>query len=135
MNQLSGMLSIKCICNVQSRAEAAKARLVDKQYLEDLTLHWRELGGLSNRMSAENEVLEALRPPSRIERLKVEGFGGDISASWLKPENLPTIRSLELSECCWLRSLSIPFPSLELLVLEKLGLKRSQHLLTVCQLV
>ncbi|XP_047057312.1 uncharacterized protein LOC124663680 [Lolium rigidum] len=87
MNQLSGMLSIRNIGRVQSMAEATEASLVDKQYLEELVLEWR-VQTCGWRM-VENEVFEGLHPPSRIVRLRVECFGGDVAPSWFKPESLP----------------------------------------------
>ncbi|WVZ78023.1 hypothetical protein U9M48_025803 [Paspalum notatum var. saurae] len=107
MNQLSGRLSIKYLGNVDSEEEAAEARLVEKQYLKELVLHWRQDGTYFGH--GENGVLEGLRPHSRIECLKVHGFGGDMFPSWFKPEELPTLRSLELLNCGSLKSLSIPF--------------------------
>ncbi|CAL5004998.1 unnamed protein product [Urochloa decumbens] len=107
MNQLSGTLCIRFLTNVGSKEEAVEARLVEKQYLKELVLQWRQT--LTDRlMPCENGVLEGLRPHSRIECLKVDGFGGDRFPSWLKPEDLPTLRSLELSDCRFLESLSIP---------------------------
>uniref|UniRef100_A0A0D9ZIV8 NB-ARC domain-containing protein n=1 Tax=Oryza glumipatula TaxID=40148 RepID=A0A0D9ZIV8_9ORYZ len=119
MDKLSGTLTIKSICNVKSKEEASEARLVDKQYLKALDLQWRDSDGYYV-ISSENGVLEGLRPPRRIERLKVKNFRGDsFCPSWFKPESLPTIRSLELFSCHSLKSLSIPsLPSLEHLMLE-----------------
>jgi hypothetical protein len=59
-------------------------------------------------MPSENGVLECLRPHSRIKCLEVHGFGGSMLPSWFKPEDLPTLGSLELSHCGSLESLSIP---------------------------
>ncbi|CAL5060497.1 unnamed protein product [Urochloa decumbens] len=107
MNQLNGRLSIRSLIHVGGEEEAAKARLVEKQYLKDVVLQWRELRCYT-LMPSENGVLEALSPHSGIECLKVVGFGGDKIPSWFKPEDLPTLRSLELSDCGSLESLSFP---------------------------
>ncbi|TVT99493.1 hypothetical protein EJB05_55162, partial [Eragrostis curvula] len=115
MNQLHGALTIRSLCNVRSKEDAAEARLVDKQHLKELYLYWGT--GLRHR---DSEVAEGLRPHSRVERLKVNGFGGDrFPPSWFKPENLPTLKSLEIAACGWyLKSISIPYlASLEELVL------------------
>uniref|UniRef100_K3Z0I0 Uncharacterized protein n=1 Tax=Setaria italica TaxID=4555 RepID=K3Z0I0_SETIT len=90
-----------------SREEALEARLVEKQYLKELVLHFRDFGPILP-CSTENGVLEGLRPHSRIECLKVHGFCGDRFPSWFKPEDLPTLITLELSEC-WHISSRIPF--------------------------
>ncbi|KAM0892507.1 hypothetical protein ACQ4PT_025726 [Festuca glaucescens] len=110
MNQLTGTLTIRYVGNIRSKEEATEARLVDKQYLRGLILQWR-----SDRFklrSADNEVLEGLYP-SRIEHLKLGGFGGDVLSSWFKPGNLPTLRILELCDAYFLRYLSVTFHSLE----------------------
>ncbi|KAL6600345.1 hypothetical protein ACP70R_045145 [Stipagrostis hirtigluma subsp. patula] len=120
MNHVSETLSIKCLYNVHSKEEAAEARLADKQYLKELHLYWEEHCG-----SRENEVLEGLHPHSRIECLKIHGFSGDrFPPSWFESKNLPTLRSLELSTCRNLESVSIPYlASLEELVLNWVGNK------------
>ncbi|KAM3354087.1 hypothetical protein ACQJBY_024990 [Aegilops geniculata] len=121
MNQLSGTLSIRSIGRVQNMAEAAEANLADKQYLEELVLEWRVQACGWRRF--ENEVLEGLHPPSRIERLRVECFGGDVAPSWFNPENLPNVKSLQLSRCQSLRYLSVCFPSLNQLILWEVGIE------------
>ncbi|CAM0952681.1 unnamed protein product [Alopecurus aequalis] len=105
MNHLSGTLHIMSLVNVQSRGEASEARLFDKQYLKVLILQWR--GHISLELKTdENSVLEGLHPPSGIECLIVRGFGGHLSPSWINPESLPTLKSLELFQCCSLEYLS-----------------------------
>lgn len=108
MNQLRGMLCIRHILRLKSKEEAAEARLVDKKYLKNLDLHWR-MEPLRNRPnSCENDVADGLCPNERIECLKIHGFGGDRLPSWFTPNELKNIRSLELSGCSFLKSLSIP---------------------------
>uniref|UniRef100_A0A0E0E0B2 R13L1/DRL21-like LRR repeat region domain-containing protein n=1 Tax=Oryza meridionalis TaxID=40149 RepID=A0A0E0E0B2_9ORYZ len=124
MNQLSGTLTISSICNVKNEEEAAEASLVEKQYLQELVLLWREHGTWKVK-SSENGVVEALRPPPRIERLKVQGFGGDsFSPSWFRPESLSTLRSLELFNYRCLRTISIPsLAPVQWLMLTEAGIK------------
>ncbi|XP_004974237.1 disease resistance protein RGA2 isoform X2 [Setaria italica] len=106
MNQLSGKLSISYLTNAWSEEEAAEARLVEKQYLKELVLHFRPYYAILAR--SDNGVLEGLRPHSRIECLKVHGFCGDRFPSWFKPEDLPNLRSLDLAYFGDIESLSIP---------------------------
>ncbi|XP_040383846.1 putative disease resistance protein RGA3 [Oryza brachyantha] len=124
MNQLSGKLTIRNIQNVESKEEAAAARLVDKKHLQELVLLWR-WRPVSRAVTSENGVVEGLCPPPRIQRLKIANFEGDsFSPSWFKPESLPTLRSLELDGCHGLTSLSIPsFRSLKQLKLTDLGIE------------
>ncbi|CAD6262218.1 unnamed protein product [Miscanthus lutarioriparius] len=107
MNHLNGTLAIRSLIHVGSVQEAAEARLIDKQYLKELVLQWRQKS-IFTLVNSDNEVLEHLRPHSRIECLKILGFAGDTLPSWFKPEDLPTLRSLELSYCGCFQSLSIP---------------------------
>jgi hypothetical protein len=106
MNQLNGRLSIRNLSSVTSEEEAAKARLVEKQYLKELVLHYRQT--YADLARSDNGVLEGLRPHSRLECLKVSGFCGDRFPSWFKPEDLPTLITLELSQCWHIESLPIP---------------------------
>nr|CAB3448739.1 unnamed protein product [Digitaria exilis] len=99
---------LRCLYCVGSEEEASEARLVEKQYLKELVLQWRQ-GLVYKLVSSENGVLEGLRPHPRIECLKFIGFSGDRLPSWFKPEDMPFLRSLELSSCGPLESLSIPF--------------------------
>jgi hypothetical protein len=103
MNQLNGRLSIRALSSVTSEEEAAEARLVEKQYLKELVLHFQQ-----SYLHSQNGVLEGLRPHSRIECLIVQGFCGDRLPSWFKPEDLPTLITLELSQCWQIESLPIP---------------------------
>ncbi|EAZ00451.1 hypothetical protein OsI_22472 [Oryza sativa Indica Group] len=114
MNQLSETLTISSICNVWNEEEAVEASLVEKRYLQKLVLQWRNKGTREVK-SSENGVLEALRPPPRIEQLDIQGFGGDIfSPRWFRTESLLTLTTLYLLHCDVLKNLSIPsFPSLK----------------------
>ncbi|CAL4971621.1 unnamed protein product [Urochloa decumbens] len=107
MNQLNGRLSIRSLVQIGSKEEAAEARLIEKQYLKDVVLQWRELN-LFTLMPSENGVLDALRPHSGIECLKVIGFSGDKIPRWFNPEDLPNLRSFELSDCGSLECSSFP---------------------------
>jgi Leucine-rich repeat (LRR) protein len=98
MNKLNGKLCIRSLHNVGSEEEAFEARLVEKQYLKELVLYWRENTTLSF-MPNEDGVLEGLRPHSRIECLIVHRFRGNRFPSWFKPQDLPTLRRLELYFC------------------------------------
>jgi len=108
MNQLRGTLCIRSIHTVKSKEEAAEARLVDKKYLKELNLHWRINPDTWTLRPGENEVIEGLCPYERIEHLKVHHFWGDRLPSWLNPKNLQNLRSLQLSDCLYFETLSIP---------------------------
>ncbi|KAF8685914.1 hypothetical protein HU200_043834 [Digitaria exilis] len=105
MNQLSGRLYIRSLSSVGSKEEAVGARLADKQYLKELVLHWPRFR--SRFVDRDNGVFEVLHPP-RIVCLEVIGFGGHRLPGWFNPEDLPSLRSLEISGCGYIQSLSIP---------------------------
>ncbi|CAN6237297.1 unnamed protein product [Urochloa humidicola] len=125
LNQLSGTLSIRSLCNVQSAEEAAEARLFDKQYLKKLVLRWEDGRVIGQPRPGENGVIEGLRPHSRIEHLEFHDFWGDrFSTTWFRPEDLPNLRNLVLNRCLYLKSLSIPYlASLEQLELSEVGIE------------
>jgi hypothetical protein len=108
MNHLRGSLCLRCIYNVESKEEAAGARLVDKKYLKELELHWRIGPGNCNPSPGENEVFDGLCPYERIERLTVHYFYGDRLPSWFSPRDLQNLIILELSGCPYFETLSIP---------------------------
>jgi hypothetical protein len=108
MNQLRGTLCIKSIYNVRSKEEATEARLADKKYLEEIEMNWRTNPRVSEPKPHENEVIDGLCPNERIECLKVHGFWGDKLPSWFNPKDLQNLRSLELSNCPYIETLSIP---------------------------
>ncbi|XP_044354561.1 uncharacterized protein [Triticum aestivum] len=107
MNQLSRKLYIRSLVYVESWKEAVEARLVDKQYLKDLSLHWKV--GPCKLRTSHNGVLEGLHPPSSMEHLQIEQFGGDsFPPSWLQPQNLPSLKSMYLVKCDGLERIVLP---------------------------
>ncbi|CAL4996482.1 unnamed protein product [Urochloa decumbens] len=108
MNQLRGTLCIKSVYMVKSKEEAAEARLVDKKFLEALDLNWERGTRNVERRPIENEVIEGLCPNERIECIKLHGFGGDRLPGWFNPKHLQNLRSLELSHCVYVETLSVP---------------------------
>ncbi|GJN39775.1 hypothetical protein PR202_gb28916 [Eleusine coracana subsp. coracana] len=125
MDQLAGKLSVLSLNNVQSMEEAAEARLFDKQYIKELTLHWEEQNMIRQLRADQNGVIEGLRPHSRIGRLEFHGFCGDrFSPTWFRREDLPSLRSLKLHGCLYLKCLSVPcIASLEELELSEAGIE------------
>jgi hypothetical protein len=110
MNHIRGRLCIKSVNNVKSKEDAAEARLVDKKYLKELELNWRQSTKTQKPNCGDNEVADSLRPNERIECLSVRGFRGNRLPSWFNPKDLQNLRRLELSKChCFGETLSTPY--------------------------
>jgi hypothetical protein len=93
---------------VKSKEEAAEARLVDKKYLKELELNWRQSTTTKMPSPGDNEVADSLCPNERIEYLRVQCFRGNRLPSWFNPKDLQNLRRLELSRCHCFETLSIP---------------------------
>uniref|UniRef100_A0A0E0F8K7 Uncharacterized protein n=2 Tax=Oryza meridionalis TaxID=40149 RepID=A0A0E0F8K7_9ORYZ len=106
LNKLSGRMQIHGLQNVQSKDEAAKAELSNKEGLTDLTLHWDDD---SCNPDVQANVLEGLCPPMCLPKLRIVGYRGMKYPSWMVGEqNVPNeLGELELFRC----NLEQPFPS------------------------
>lgn len=69
LDKLSGRMQIHGLQNVQSKDEAAKAMLANKEELTDLTLHWNDD---SCNPDIQADVLEGLCPPMCLPKLRID---------------------------------------------------------------
>ncbi|CAL9116061.1 unnamed protein product, partial [Musa acuminata var. zebrina] len=77
LKQLHGRLRITNLENVESKQEASKANLNNKQYLDELVLEWTSDDGSSldgNELVVSEEVLEGLQPHQALKRLTIRGL-------------------------------------------------------------
>nr|GMD04159.1 putative disease resistance protein RGA3 [Ipomoea batatas] len=119
LNQLKGELSISFLCDLNNAAadveEAEKAELKNKKHIEELRLDF------SPGVEVGKDVMEALKPPSELQTLKLIGYGGSHFPSWIT-QSLDNLRILEIRMC--LNCSSLPplgkLPSLETLLIEKM---------------
>jgi hypothetical protein len=133
LDNLRGTLSIEGLENVRSKEEACQAKLYNKAHLSDLVLQWNSNNQNSNLMSdqdiaggtggqssdSEEEILEALRPPSNIKSLKIKNYNGSTYPNWFSGEKgaLENLQHLELSSCCVAPTISESFLHLRTLVI------------------
>ncbi|TVU31589.1 hypothetical protein EJB05_23279, partial [Eragrostis curvula] len=99
MNQLI-KLRIYQLENVKNK-EASEARLIDKGHLEDLCLLWGD-GSTSTGALTETaaEVLEGLKPHQNLKHLKIIGYSGATSPSWLAADVwVSSLQFLHLENC------------------------------------
>ncbi|XP_042030361.1 putative disease resistance protein RGA3 [Salvia splendens] len=82
LNCLKGKLEIDNLERVRNKEEAEKAKLSNKPKLLVLYLGWQT--GREGETTNDENVLEGLQPPSRLEKLVIKGFGGKRFPSWAR---------------------------------------------------
>ncbi|XP_042429011.1 putative disease resistance protein RGA1 [Zingiber officinale] len=95
LTQLHGSLHIQNLENVVDSKEAQDAELKNKVHLKELVLEWND----EKDAKMEEEVIEGLQPHESLKILKIEGYNGGRSPSWLMPKVLPNLEKLELVNC------------------------------------
>ncbi|KAJ4801002.1 Disease resistance protein RGA2 [Rhynchospora pubera] len=94
------ILSIKNLQNVGSPTEANQADLTNKVNLHDLTLEWYPKRSIEEANDDE-KVLNNLKPPSGLKKLKVKYYMGKNPPLWLKPDSLSKLTTIEIYSCNW----------------------------------
>ncbi|KAG6535302.1 hypothetical protein ZIOFF_000267 [Zingiber officinale] len=95
MTQLHGTLHIQNLENVVDSTEAQQAELKNKVRLNKLVLEWND----EKDAKLEEEVIEGLQPHKSLKILKIEGYNGSRSPSWLMPKVLSNLEKLYLVNC------------------------------------
>ncbi|XP_042464828.1 putative disease resistance protein RGA1 [Zingiber officinale] len=100
LTQLHGTLRIQNLENVVDSKEAQRAGLKSKVHLKKLVLEWNywKLHGGKDAILDE-EVIEGLQPHESLKMLKIRGYNGGRSPSWLMPKVLSNLEKLELVNC------------------------------------
>nr|TKS15829.1 hypothetical protein D5086_0000029530 [Populus alba] len=123
LNELRGRLEIlvrgyeggSCV------SEFEGAKLMDKQYLQSLTVRWHPKLDSDSYIDLYDKMLQSLQPNSSLQQLRVEGYGGMRFPSWVS--HLSNLASIVLKGCRRLKH--IPpldgIPSLEQLSIVGLG--------------
>ncbi|CAL9116057.1 unnamed protein product, partial [Musa acuminata var. zebrina] len=133
LKQLHGKLRITNLENVESKQEASKANLNNKQYLDKLVLEWISDDGSSldgNELVVSEEVLEGLQPHQALKRLTIRGYIGIRSPSWLQAQLLVHLGILRLINCIAWKDLSCigQLPNLKNLYVEGMpAVKQISH--------
>nr|APR63731.1 hypothetical protein [Populus tomentosa] len=102
LNELRGRLEIRvkgyeggsCISDFEG------AKLIDKEYLQSLTVRWDPDLDSDSDIDLYDKMLQSLRPNSSLQQLRVEGYGG--------LQNLSSLQQLSMYECPRLKSLPLP---------------------------
>ncbi|XP_073007501.1 putative disease resistance protein RGA3 [Typha latifolia] len=120
LSELGGSLCIKNLENVGGKEEAGEARLSSKRNVLKLELSWCDTER-DMRYEAEEEVLEGLQPHRHLRELKIVGYNGTESPSWLiENHHLKNLVMLVLHGCQKWKELP---PLGQLPSLERLGLR------------
>ncbi|XP_025792763.1 putative disease resistance protein RGA3 isoform X2 [Panicum hallii] len=104
LNKLRGELLISNLHLVESVQEAVLANLASKQFLQKLELSWS-----GNSKNAEN-ILEHLKPPTKVKELTISGYTGMACPSWLGSSvytNLVTVCLYDFKSCTELPPLGL----------------------------
>nr|UBY07361.1 NBS-LRR disease resistance protein [Dasypyrum villosum] len=99
---LGGALSLTELTNVHSAENAKQGNMSAKHNLKRLSLDW--YGPYSTHVGYEvhgaEEILEALRPPKRLEGLLLSNYSGAKFSSWMnKSTLLEHLSELSMSDC------------------------------------
>jgi len=119
LSNLHGSLSIRKLENVTNSFEASEAKMMDKKYLEQLSLEWSPVADFSDSQSEMN-ILSKLQPYKNLERLYLSNYRGTKFPKWVGDPSYHNITQLSLSRCenCF--------------VLPPLGQLRSLKNMTIC---
>jgi hypothetical protein len=99
LNELRGSLEIRvkgyeggsCV------SEFEGAKLIDKDYLQSLTVWWDPELDSDSDIDLYDKMLQSLRPNSNLQELRVEGYGGMRFPSWLS--DLSNLVRIRLEHC------------------------------------
>jgi hypothetical protein len=115
MNKLV-TLEICQLENVKTKEQASGARLIDKEHLQELSLSWNDISvGLDPCIARRTEdVLEGLQPHENLKSLRITGYNGANSPTWLAGNvSIKMLQILRLEKCKEWRIL--PLQSLQFL--------------------
>jgi hypothetical protein len=124
LDNLHGDLTITGLENVKVGSDAREAKLINKKYLETLTLQWSDNNIYLEEENEETsaDVFESLQPPSDLENLIVRNYSGSLFPVWIEKSPYKNLQSITVDgcyNCCMLPFLG-DLQSLRLLCLRKM---------------
>ncbi|XP_071698084.1 putative disease resistance RPP13-like protein 1 [Rutidosis leptorrhynchoides] len=113
---LEGHLSIRGLEKVTDVQHAMDANLEGKKGLVSLEMKWGDKFDDSRNLQTEYEVIERLRPPSKLKKLKIWNYGGIQFPSWFADPSFDKLIELTIKGCANCSHFNgIAFPLLEYL--------------------
>ncbi|XP_049379738.1 putative disease resistance RPP13-like protein 1 [Solanum stenotomum] len=98
VENLYGSLSVLELQNVVERCEAVKAKIREKNHVEQLSLEWSEISSADNSQT-ERDILDELRPHENIKEVEITGYRGTTFPNWLAHHSFLKLVELSLSNC------------------------------------
>ncbi|XP_071719174.1 putative disease resistance RPP13-like protein 1 [Rutidosis leptorrhynchoides] len=113
---LRGQLSIIGLDKVIDPQQATDANLEGKEDLISLNMEWNDVLYDSQNLEKQGVVFENLRPPTKLNKLKIFHYGGKKFPSWLGDPSFDMLTELSLGGCKYCISFEgASFPLLKLL--------------------
>ncbi|XP_020215620.1 putative disease resistance RPP13-like protein 1 [Cajanus cajan] len=123
LSNLHGSLMIRNLENVTSSDEALEAKIMDKKYIDELSLKWSECNDNSSQFQTETDVLCKLQPHQELKSLSIRGYQGTRFSDWVGNclfHCITDLRLYDCKNCCMLPSLG-QLPSLKNLCITRLN--------------
>ncbi|XP_030494213.2 putative disease resistance RPP13-like protein 1 [Cannabis sativa] len=123
MKKVGKLENLRCISgleNIKDGREASEANLKDKKYLSELTLKWDDddndgyvAANSQKEKEKEKDILDALRPHTNLEHLRIVGYRGSSFSEWIGDSafaKLVSVSFINCKNCCVLPPLGqLPF--------------------------
>ncbi|XP_052113138.1 putative disease resistance protein At3g14460 isoform X2 [Arachis duranensis] len=115
LGKLHGPLEIKKLENIVDVEQAASAKIMNKNHIDELCLEWSSGEDTVSSSERETDMLNKLEPQNGLKQLKITGYKGTIFPDWLgrcSYNNMTSVCLVSCKNCCMLPSLG-QLPSLK----------------------
>ncbi|KAF7138280.1 hypothetical protein RHSIM_Rhsim07G0110200 [Rhododendron simsii] len=99
LTHLRGTLCISGLETVMNALDAKRAKLKDKQGLDELSLSWSNNSENSSNGSADSEILDMLEPHKKLKVLTFSGYHGLKFPTWVGNSLFSNMVSLKFQNC------------------------------------
>ncbi|KAG5578230.1 hypothetical protein H5410_058364 [Solanum commersonii] len=99
VHNLCGSLSVLELQKVVDKREALKAKIREKNHVDELLLEWSESSTAADDSQTERSILDELHPHTNIKQLQITGYRGTKISNWLADPLFLKLVRLSLSHC------------------------------------
>ncbi|KAK2393624.1 putative disease resistance protein [Trifolium repens] len=129
LSNLQGSLSITKLENVINSSEASEAKIMEKKYIEELSLSWsKDAKDHFTNSKSEMDIFGSLQPTINLKKLDVHGYRGTRFPEWVGSSSYHNLTELYLYDC---QNCCILPPLGQLSSLKKLKMGRMSMLETI----